>query len=189
LDTHDKKPETEKIAEVEVKRSPFDTFGVAIFLVVLVQIVILIGLNLYQKSRAASLSAQLNGHRTTLASPGYVELNTQLEEVLSGQRLLQETLAGKVKWSLFYHQLNAVTPKNVKVNSVQVGANGTFRLEGETPTLASLAQALVAWQKGTAAAPTPFANVKLNSNGYANDGNNRVVSFSVSGSLNIGGLK
>lgn len=188
MDHHDQKKQ-EDITGVEVTKNPFDTFGVAVFLVVVVEIVLLIGLNLYQKSRFESLSKQLSAHQTTLASAEFSTLNTQLEEVLAGQKLLQTTLASKVKWSEFYKLLNNVTPKNVKVNSIQVNVNGTFRIEGETPTMTTLAQLLVAWQKGTTAAPTPFASAKLNGNGFASDNGNRVVSFSISGTLNQARLK
>lgn len=187
MDQHDKKQEP--IAEVEATKSPFDTFGVAIFLVVLVEIILLIGLNLYQKSRYESLTKELNSHKQTLASAEYASLNNQLEEVLAGQKILQTTLASKVKWSQFYHLLNGVTPKNVKINSIQLNANGSFRAEGQTPTLSTLAQLLVAWQKGTDAAPTPFSDAKLSTNGYVNDGGNRTVGFSVVGSIDLSRMK
>lgn len=186
--THEDKKQ-EDIAQVEATKSPFDTFGVAIFLVVLVEILLLVGLNLYQKSRSQTIGNKISESQKTLASPDYATLNTQLEEVLSGQKLLQTVLANKISWSRFYSMLNAVTPKNVKVNSVQLNANGTFRIEGETQTMSSLAQALVAWQKGSAAAPTPFADAKLSNNGFGTKDGNRIVSFSVSGSLNLGVLK
>lgn len=188
MDPQDHKKQ-EEIAAVEPHKSPFDTFGVAIFLVVLVEIVVLVGLNLYQKSRFQSLSEQLSAHQTTLASAEYATLNTQLEEVLAGQKLLQGVLADKLKWPQFYAQLNASTPKNVKINSVQIGASGAYRIDAQTPTMTSLAQTLVAWQKGSAAAPTPFESAKLSSNSFGTDGGNRVVNFTVSGTINLARLK
>ncbi|QQG49998.1 MAG: hypothetical protein HZB70_00205 [Candidatus Berkelbacteria bacterium] len=179
----------EEIAQVEATKSPFDTFGVAIFLVVLVEILLLIGLNLYQKSRAQTIGNKISASQKTLASPEYTTLNTQLEEVLAGQKLLQTVLDSKVNWSQFYTMLNAVTPKNVKVNSIQLNVNGTFRLDGETQSMSSLAQALVVWQKGSTAAPTPFSSAKLSNNGFATKDGNRIVSFTISGSLNMGVLK
>ncbi len=188
MTTRDQKDQ-EEIAQVEATKSPFDTFGVAIFLVVLVEILLLVGLNLYQKSRSQTIGNKISENQKTLALPEYAGLNTQLEEVLAGQKLLQTVLASKVNWSQFYAMLNAVTPKNVKVNSVQLNTNGTFRLEGETQTMSSLAQALVAWQKGSTAAPTPFTAAKLSNNGFATKDGNRIVSFSITGSLNLGVLK
>lgn len=187
MDRHDQKQET--IASVEATKHPFDTFGVAIFLVVLVEIILLVGLNLYQKSRAQNLGRQLNEAKQTLATPEYAKLNNQLEEVLAGQQKLQTVLAGKAQWSKFYSLLNGVTPKNVKINSIQVSNSGTFRIEAETPTLSTLAHALVAWQNGTAAATTPFSSVKLNANGYASDRGSRIVTFSVSGTINLSRMK
>lgn len=190
MDSQDrKKPEHEEIAAVEPHKGPFDTFGVAIFLVVLVQLVVMVGLNIYQKGRYQNLSEQLSAHQTTLASPEYSTLNTQLEEVLAGQKVLESVLAEKVQWSKFYTLLNGITPKNVRITSAQLGAGGSFRIDGQTPTLTTLAQALVAWQKGTAAAPTPFASAELASNSFGTEGTARVVNFSITGTINMGSLQ
>jgi len=188
LDQQDRKKQ-EEIAAVEPHKSPFDTFGVAIFLVVLVQLVVMVGLNIYQKGRYQNLSEQLAAHQTTLASDQYSTLNTQLEEVLAGQNALETALAGKVKWAQLYTLLNAVTPKNVRVTSMQMGASGNYRIDGNTPSMTTLAQLLVAWQKGTAAAPTPFASVELASNSFATEGGSRVVNFSITGTFNLGRLQ
>lgn len=179
----------EDIATVEAAKNPFDTFGVAIFLVVLVEVVLLFGLNLYYKSRTESLSQKLNEHQATLASAEFSTLNTQLEEVLEGQELLKTALASRVKWSNFYSMLNAVTPKNVRINNIQVGNTGTFRADGETASLSSLAQAIVAWQEGSPSAPTPFSNVALSSNSFSNVDGRRVVIFSITGTADMGRLK
>jgi hypothetical protein len=188
VDQQDRKKQ-EEIAEVEPVKGPFDTFGVAIFLVVLVQLVVMMGLNIYQKGRFQNLSDQLTAHQTTLASEQYGTLNTQLEEVLDGQQLLQTALAQKVNWAQFYTLLNASTPKNVRVTSVQIGQNGSVRIDGQTPTLTTLAQLLLAWQKGTTAAPTPFSSVELSSNSYATEGSGRVVGFTITGTINLGRLQ
>lgn len=188
MDQQDRKKQ-EEIAAVEPQKSPFDTFGVAIFLVVLVQLVVMFGLNIYQKGRFEKLSEQLSAHQTTLASSEYSTLNTQLEEVLAGQSLLQSALADKVKWAQFYTLLNNVTPKNVRVTSAQISTNGSYRIDGQTPTMTTLAQLLVAWQKGTDTAPTPFSTVELASNAFGTDGGNRTVNFSITGTINLGRLQ
>lgn len=188
MDQQDRKKQ-EEIAAVEPHKGLFDTFGVAIFLVVLVQLVVMIGLNVYQKSRYQNLSDQLSTHQTKLASAEYSTLNTQLEEVLAGQKVLETVLAEKVQWSKFYTLLNGVTPKNVRITSAQLGASGSIRIDGQTPTLTSLAQLLVAWQKGTSAAPTPFSSVELASNSFGTEGSNRVVTFSITGTVNVGSLR
>jgi cytochrome c-type biogenesis protein CcmH/NrfG len=188
VDQQDRKKQ-EEIAAVEPHKSPFDTFGVAIFLVVVVQLVVMVGLNIYQKGRYQNLTDQLVAHQTTLASAENATLNTQLEEVLAGQTLLQSSLAEKVKWAQFYTLLNAVTPKNVRVTSAQVSTNGSYRIDGQTPTMTTLAQLLVAWQKGTEAAPTPFSTVELASNSFGTEGGNRTVNFSITGTINLGRLQ
>ncbi len=177
------------IAPVEAVKNPFDTFGVAIFLVVLVEVILLFGLNLYYKSRTQSLSQKLIEHQATLASAEFSTLNTQLEEVLEGQDLLKTALASRVQWSKFYLMFNAVTPKNVRINTMQVSDTGTFRADGETASLSSLAQAIVAWQKGSASAPTPFSKIILSSNSFSNIEGRRVVAFSISGTADLGRIK
>lgn len=187
---HQARPKNqEPISDLEVTKHPFDTFGVAVFLVVLVEIVLLVGLNLYQKSRAEALTKELNVHQNTIASADYATINTQLEEVLAGRQTLQSALAAKVRWAQFYNMVNAVTPKNVHVATLQVNNNGTFRAEGQTTSLSSLAQALVAWQKGSGQIATPFSTVTLNANGFTSDGGRRLVTFSISGNINMGAIR
>lgn len=188
MDQQDRKKQ-EEIAAVEPHKSPFDTFGVAIFLVVVVQLLVMVGLNIYQKGRFQNLTDQLSAQQTKLSSAEYVTLNTQLEEVLAGQSLLASSLSEKVKWAQFYTLLNNVTPKNVRVTSAQISTNGSYRIDGQTPTMTTLAQLLVAWQKGTSTAPTPFSSVELASNSFGVEGGNRSVNFSITGSINIGRLQ
>lgn len=188
MDSQDRKKQ-EEIAAVEPHKSPFDTFGVAIFLVVLVQLVVMVGLNIYQKGRFTNLSNQLSAHQTTLASAEYSTLNAQLEEVLAGQKTLESALAEKVNWGRFYGLLNSATPKNVRVTSLQVSTGGAIRIDGQTPTMSTLAHLLVAWQKGTDAAPTPFTTIELSGNSFGTEGGSRVVNFTMTGTVNVGGLK
>ncbi len=188
MDQQDRKKQ-EEIAAVEPHKSPFDTFGVAIFLVVLAQLIVIIGLNLYQKGRFTTMSDRLAQSQATLASPEYAGVNAQLDQVLAGQERLQKTLSTKVRWSQFYTLLNGVTPKNVRISALQLGEGGTFRADGQTPSMASLAQLLVAWQKGTETAPTPFSTVVLASNSIGAEGGDRAVNFSITGSVNLGRLQ
>lgn len=179
----------EEIASVGSGRAPIDFFGTVIFFVVLVQAFLMIGLNLYQLSQVSKANAELIIAKQTLDGEDYKRLNTEIEEVLAGNDKLQQVLASKVKWSNFYRQFNAVTPKNVRLKAMSVSENGNFKADGETADFTSLARAVVAWRDGTSDIRTPFSSVTLTNNGYQSDGANRRVSFSLSGQINIGGLK
>ena len=197
MDSHDKQPVApapaedtqDRISSLEDASKTLNSFGVIIFFVVLVEIVLLFGLNLYQKSRFNTLSAELDTLRGTLNSAEFKTLNGQVEEVISGAEKLDMVLSAKVKWSNFYSQLNAITPKDVKLGTINIGSDGSFKAEGETASLTSLARALVAWNEGTVSVTSPFSAIKLNSNGFvAKDGGKR-VSFTVSGQINLGRIR
>lgn len=192
MDTHDRRhnsPIKEEIAAVEAARPVIDTFGILIFFVIVVEIVLLLGLGLYQKSRINTLTTKLGEKKAYLQEPANITINTQINEVLAGKDRLQTILENKTRWSTFYTLLNGVTPKNVKVSALSVSENGVFRAEGTTPTLADLARLLVAWEKGSESVKTPFSKVTLNSNAFSAVGSGQVVTFSVSGQVNTGVLR
>lgn|GEM_PF-1458529 len=178
----------EKISPLSSGRRVIDTFGNIIFFVIVIEIILLFGLNLYQKSRISALTKQLGEKQAQLNQPENRVINTQIEEVLEGQDALSRALKSKVKWANFYSQLNAVTPKNVRFTSVSLNDSGVFRGDGFTPTMSDLARALVAWQTGAESIATPFSSLELNNNGFITQGSQRLVSFSVSGQINLGGL-
>jgi hypothetical protein len=163
-----------------------NSFGTTIFLVILVEIVLLFGLNLYQKSRFNSLTEQLTTLRATLSSPEYQTINTQVEDVILGNEKLKSVLASKARWSTFYKLLNGVTPKDVQLKTINVTADGTFKADGETRSMTSLAEAIVAWNNGVATVQSPLTFVKLNSNGFTNNDGQKRVTFTVSGQVNMG---
>ena len=193
MDTQDRRhsgnQSKENIAQVEGIKSVLDTFGLLVFIVVVVEIILVFGLNLYQKSRVRALTSQFQEASSALQLPENATLNTQVSEVLSGGDQLKNVLNSKIKWSRFYVLLNGVTPKNVKLVSTSIAETGTFRAEGNTSSMSDLAQLLVAWQEGTPAIPSPFTSISLNSNGFSDSGDKRVVTFSISGSINLGALK
>jgi len=192
LDTHDKRhvdSEKAEIASVHSGKPIIDTFGTVIFFVVVVEILLVFGLNLYQTSRIESLNTKLSGLKQTIAQKENATLNTQINEVLDGSDNLRTVLESKVKWSKFYTLFNAVTPKNTRVVSLNITESGTFNAEGVTTSLSDLAKVLVAWDKGTDSISSPFTSVTLNSNGYTEEDGNRVVTFTVSGSIIKGVLK
>lgn len=192
MDTQDRRHSAaarEDIASVAATKPVIDTFGVLIFFVIVVEIVLVLGLNLYQKSRIDSLTTKLQAAKTTLAAPENATLNTQVNEVLDGNDQLKTVLAQKVHWSKFYTLLGGVTPKNVKLTGLTIAETGSFRAEGSTDSLTSLAQLLVAWRQGTTDIATPFTGISLNSNGFSDQGDHRVVTFSISGQVNTGALQ
>jgi len=178
-----------KIAGLYDDESGFNGFGVAIFLVVVVEVVLLFFLNLYQKSRVEALTKEIDSKRTELASADNAAINQQIEEALSGSVQLQSVLGQKVRWSKFYSALNAVTPRDVRLTNLSISQEGTFRADGQTSSLTSLARALVAWRDGSAKATTPLSSVELISNSYVAQGSGRAVGFSVSGQIKLGDLK
>ena len=192
MDTQDRRhlgQSKEDIASVEAEKPVIDTFGILVFLVVVVEIVLVVGLNMYQQSRIESLSAKLQEANTELRLPENATLNTQVSEVLAGGDKLKTVLDSRVRWSKFYTVLNGVTPKNVKLTGLSIADSGAFRAEGNTSSLSDLAKLIVAWRDGTSAIATPFTVVSLNSNGFSDSGGKRVVTFSISGSVNTGVLK
>lgn len=192
MDTHDHRRSAqseEDIASVESGKPVIDSFGMIVFFVVVVEFLLLAGLNLYQKSRIEYLTDGLAETKTALNLPENATLNTQIDEVMSGGEKLKSVLAGKTRWSKFYTLLNAVTPKSVKLTGLTIADTGTFRAEGSASSLSDLARLLVAWRSGTDAIATPFSAVTLNSNGFSNVGSRRVVTFSISGSINTGVLR
>lgn len=192
MDRHDKAHETaeqNQIAGIMEGRSAAETFGRIIFLIVIVELVVLMGLNLYQRSRVGSLEKKITAAEQKLASGDYKLLNDQVDDVLAGAAKLEKALASKADWAIFYRQLNAITPKDVRIKAVAINDKGAFKLDAETTSLTSLAQTLVAWRGGLADAKTPFTGVTLNNNSFITEGNSRRVSFSVSGQINLGGLR
>lgn len=185
---HDQEPK-EDIASVEAGKPVIDSFGTLVFFVVVVEIVLVIFLNLYQKSRISTLTTKLQADKTALAAPENATLNTQVNEVLDGSDQLKNVLSSKTHWSKFYTYLNAVTPKSVKLSGLSISEAGTFRAEGTTSSLSTLAQLLVAWRDGTDSVPTPFSSLDLNSNGFSDNGGAHLVTFSISGQINTGILK
>jgi Tfp pilus assembly protein PilN len=177
------------IASLESGISAFETFGRVIFFVVLVEVALIMGLNFYQKSRINTYTEKIDQITAEINTPEYSTINTQVEQVLAGSEKLRVALDSKVQWSKFYSQLNAVTPKDVRVTSVSIADGGAVKLDGETASLSSLAKLIVAWNQGTPAATTPFTGVTLASNGYAEEEGSRRVIFSVTGQINTGGLR
>lgn len=180
----------EDIAAVSAATYTIDTFGTIIFFVVLAQVILLLGLNLYEQSRVKSTNKTIAARQTTLTNATYATLNNEVNQVLTGNVLLSKALASKVDWGKFYAELDGVTPKNTQLTTLSITDSGQFKADGKTASLDSLAKALVAWQNGVGDTPTPFSTVTLASNGYttASD-NNRQVSFSISGQINLGALK
>lgn len=179
----------ETIASIESGISSFETFGRVIFFVVIVEVVLIVGLNFYQNSRITSYNQKIEQIQAEISAPEYAAINEQVVQVLAGSEKLKVVLGSKVLWGKFYSQLNAVTPKDVRVTSVSISDGGTVKLDGETASLSSLAKLLIAWNKGTSAATTPFTSVMLASNGYADEEGSRRVIFSVTGQINTGGLR
>ncbi|HSX42146.1 MAG TPA: hypothetical protein VLE93_02225 [Candidatus Saccharimonadales bacterium] len=180
----------EDIAAVTANTYTIDTFGTIIFFVVLVQIILLVGLNLYQKSRISSANKTLAAKQTLLQTANYKTINDEVNQVLSGNTLLASALSSKVDWGKFYSQLNAVTPKNVQLTTLSITDAGQFKADGKTASLDSLAKALVVWQQGQARTPTPFSTVTLATNGFtAATSGSRQVTFSISGQINLGVLR
>jgi hypothetical protein len=192
LDTQDRRhlgQPKEDIASVENTKPVIDTFGILVFLVVVVEIVLVVFLNMYQESRIKSLTTKLQEVSTALHTSDNATLNTQVSEVLAGGDKLKNVLDSKVHWSKFYTLLNGITPKNVKLTGLSIADSGAFRAEGNTTSLSDLARLMVAWRDGTGAITTPFTAVTLNSNGFSDSGGKRVVTFSISGSVNTGSFK
>lgn len=190
MDTHDRtasvKPAQEEISSIDDVAKPLDSFGRIVFFVVLIEVLMMVGLNLYQNSRLNSLTKVLQAKQVELNSEPYRLLNNQVEEVLTGNEQLKIIFDSKIDWTKFYGQLNAITPKNVRLSSISIAESGSFKADGETASLSSLSQALVAWQKGTESIQSPFSSVVLNNNGFTSDGGARRVTFSVTGQVDTG---
>lgn len=179
----------DQIASLKDASKTLNSFGVVIFGVIIVEILLLFGLNLYQKARVNSLTDELTALRSTLSSAEYRTLNNQVEEVISGTDKLEVVLASKVKWGSFYQMLGKITPKDVKLSTINISSDGTFKADGETTSMTSLAQALVSWNNGTPTVTTPFNIVKLNSNGFISVEGVRKVGFTISGQINLGRIR
>ncbi len=177
------------IAAVSAVTYTVDTFGTLIFIVVFVEIVLLLGLNLYQKSRITSGERTLEEKQALLLTPNYRTINAEVNQVLSGNVLLSTTLKNKVDWPKFYAQLNAITPKDALISTFSVTENGSFKADGRTTSLDSLAKLMIAWQQGAGAVKTPFASAALASDGFTTSTGARQVTFSISGQINLGALK
>jgi cell division protein FtsL len=186
---HQRASEQEKIASVESDFGTFSSFGVIIFVIVIVQIAVMILLNVYQNSRYEKASNEIATIQSQLNDSTHKKVNNQVNDITAGLSRLGGVLDSRIKWSSFYTQLNTVTPKNVKLNSISVSESGTFKADGITDSMSSLAQLIVAWQKGSDTVTTPFSSVSLGSNGYVVEGGVRKVSFSISGQIILGGLK
>lgn len=185
---HQEVAPTTPIAGVEELTQPIDSFGRIVFLVIILEIILMAGLNLYEKSRLNTITQDLNTKQQQLASADYATLNSQVNDVLGGQAKLQAVLSAKLNWSNFYTMLDAVTPKDVRLTSISISESGAFKASGETSTLTSLARAMTAWQKGVTGVATPFTSLALNNDGYTTDSGSRRVTFSVSGQVNLGSL-
>lgn len=179
----------EAIASLQTGVSSIESFGRIIFIVVLVQALLLIGLNLYQKNRITAYDKKIAETKTALASTEYAALNNKVEQVLSGSQKLETILGSKVVWSKFYSQLNAVTPKDVKITGLAISETGVYKADGETASLTSLAQLLVVWGKGSGSTTSPFSTAVLNSNGYADKNGTRRIIFTISGQINTSLLR
>lgn len=179
----------ERIASLEDASHALSSFGTVIFFVIVFQIVLMFGLNLYQSARVSSLDNNLNEMRSTLNSADYQTVNKQVEEVISGNEKLRTVLASKVKWSSFYSLLNQSTPQDVVIRTINVTSDGSFQADGETSSMSSLAKAIVAWNGGTSSVQSPFNTVVLNSNNFVSSGDQRRVGFTISGQINLGVLR
>lgn len=179
----------EAIASIESGISSFETFGRVIFFVVLVEALLIIGLNFYQQNRVSFYEEKVAAAQAEINSPDLSTINRQVGEVLSGSQKLTAALDNKIDWGKFYSQLNAVTPKDVRVTAVSITDGGAVKIDGETASLTSLAKVMTVWKSGTPSAPTPFTAVTLASNGYAEQEGARRVIFSITGQINTGGLR
>ena len=179
----------DRISSLKDASKTLNSFGVVVFFVIIAEVILLFGLNLYQVSREKSLSGELVNLRASLNSAEFKTLNNQVEEVVSGTEKLKTVLASKVKWSKFYQQLGAITPKDVKLSTINISSDGSFKADGETTSMTSLAQALVGWNTGTPTVTSPFNVVKLNSNGFIKVDGKRRVSFTISGQINLGRIR
>jgi len=179
----------EKIASIESASKTLNSFGLIIFFVIVAEVVLLFGLNLYQESRTKSLNNNLTVLQSTLSSASYDQLNTQVEEVISGKERLELVLNSKARWSKFYSLFNSITPKNILIKNVNISNEGSFKADGETTSLTNLAKALVAWNGSVKTTQSPFTFIKLSSNGYGVTNGQKRVTFSVTGQINLGILR
>lgn len=179
----------DQIASLKDASKTLNSFGVVIFFVIIAEVILLMGLNFYQDARVDTLGLELTELRSKLSSAEYRTINGQVEEVISGTERLQTVLNSKVKWSKFYQTLGLATPKDVKLSTINISADGSFKADGETNSMTSLAQALVTWNTGTPTIATPFNIVKLNSNGFISTDTGRRISFTISGQINLGRLR
>ena len=181
---------TTPIASVEDVNRPANTNGYLLLAVVIIMAITLYTLNVYEKSHISTLNTQISNDQKTLSSSKYQTLNSQVNDIISGQQYLNSTLDSRLNWSAFYSSLNGVTPTNVSLTDVSITNAGAFMASGQAANLTSLATALVAWNKGTQSAVTPFSSVTLNGESLTTTSNgNTVVSFSVTGKVNLGALK
>jgi len=176
----------EKIRPLPSGKSAIDTFGLATFVIVVILFGGMFLFNLFQDKKIATAQKNIQAYQTKLASKDYDDLNTKVEAVLTGDKILSNVLSSKKRWSQFYVKLNQITPKNVKIDALSVDDKGTVKLDGQTTNLTTLAQAIVAFQKGSDQAPTPLQAVTLASHSYAQDGPNRVVKFTLTATANAG---
>lgn len=174
----------ETISPVVQSGMALGSFGTVIFFVVLAQVILMIGLNVYQKSRLESIETEILAQQQVLSETANSNINTQITNVISGETKLAQALSSKVRWSNFYIKLNSVTPKNVRITTVSISETGAIKAEGETNSLSSLARAVVAWQSGTATVTSPFNSVSLSSNNLSSG----KVLFSITGQINTGAL-
>ncbi len=182
-------PKQEHISPLTTGKSALDSFGIAIFFIIVVELVLLIGLNLYQASKIADLDKRQTSAKTKLATADYKTINTEIDGALAGDSLLKTALDSKVHWSGLFNQLNAVTPKDVKLSSVSISEDGSVHFDGQTTSMSSLAQALVSWQSGVPNHKTPLSDVILASNGFADANSKKVVTFSITAGVNQGSLQ
>lgn len=181
-------PTRAPIAPVSPVSRPLDTFGKIVFLIILLEAALMIGINMYENSRITTVSDSVAQKSKQLATNDYATINKQVDDVVAGQNKLQIVLANKLDWTLFYTNLNSITPKDTRITSISVSNTGAFKASGETASLTSLAKALVAWQSGVTGVTTPFSSVTLVNDGYSVTNGARKVTFSISGQVNLSKL-
>ena len=189
MELHQQQAQSANISKVTTGVSALNSFGYIVFIVVVVEFALMIGMNLYQTSRIKQYNEKITATQATLATKEHSTINKQVDEIISGQTQLEAVLASKTKWSTFYTKLNAITPQNVRISTLTINEDGSIQASGETTTLSSLAKALVVWQNGVGDKKSPFSTVKLASNGYTTGDKARLVTFSITGTINLAEFK
>ena len=188
MEYHQEQVNTANISKVTTGPGVLNYFGYIVFIVVVLETALMFGMNLYEGSKIETTNQEISTQQNKLASADYKTINTQVNEVISGQALLKQTIDQKVKWANFYDRLNQITPKDVRFTSMTLNENGTFQANGETISPTSLAKMLVALQNGAEGITTPFSSIVLGSNGFSTGASGKVVTFSITGQIKAGEL-